>query len=133
MRDHPTEMSSFRWVIASFHCYKLFDRGRLAVALGLHHTEFQGIPRHLKFQRRNVRHSAPVLTNGGKQLAWQTPGRYLDTSLIMALYKYVYYCYYFLNLGRSSRGWRQKLILEIITLMVNHPSGSHQQSSREAG
>jgi len=39
----------------------------------------------------------------------------------------------FLNLGRSSRGGRQKLILEIITLMVNHPSGSHQQSSRGAG
>ena len=44
-----------------------------------------------------------------------------------------YYYYYFLNLGRSSRGGRQKLILEIITLMVNHPSGSHQQSSRAAG
>jgi len=29
-----------------------------------------------------------------------------------------------LNLGRSSRGGRQKLILEIIALMVNHPSGS---------
>ena len=39
----------------------------------------------------------------------------------------------FLNLGRSSRGGRQKLILEIITLMVNHPRGSHQQSSRAAG
>ena len=39
----------------------------------------------------------------------------------------------FLNLGRSSRGGRQKLILEIIALMVNHPSGSHQQSSRAAG
>ena len=39
----------------------------------------------------------------------------------------------FLNLGRSSRGGGQKLILEIIALMVNHPSGSHQQSSREAG
>ena len=39
----------------------------------------------------------------------------------------------FLNLGRSSRGGGQKLILEIITLMVNHPSGSHQQSSRAAG
>ena len=38
-----------------------------------------------------------------------------------------------LNLGRSSRGGRRKLILEIITLMVNHPSGSHQQSSRAAG
>jgi len=46
----------------------------------------------------------------------------------MALYKYVYY-YFFLNLGRSSRGGRQKLILEIIALMVNHLSGSHQQSS----
>jgi len=46
-----------------------------------------------------------------------------------------YYCYYyyFFNLGRSSRGERQKLILEIIALMVNHPSGSHQQSSRAAG
>ena len=32
----------------------------------------------------------------------------------------------------SSRGGRQKLILEIITLMINHPSGSHQQSSRAA-
>ena len=31
----------------------------------------------------------------------------------------------FLNLGRSSRGGRQKLILEIIALMVNHPSSSH--------
>ena len=39
----------------------------------------------------------------------------------------------FLNLGRSSRGGRQKFILEIIALMVNHPSGSHQQSSRAAG
>ena len=38
----------------------------------------------------------------------------------------------FLNLGRSSRGGRQKLIQEIIALMVNHPSGSHQQSSRAA-
>jgi len=38
-----------------------------------------------------------------------------------------------LNFGRSSRGGRQKLILEIIALMVNHPSGSHQQSSRAAG
>ena len=38
----------------------------------------------------------------------------------------VYYCYYyFVKIGRSSRGGRQKLILEIITLMVNHPSGSH--------
>jgi len=44
-----------------------------------------------------------------------------------------YHYYYFLNLGRSSRGGRQKLILEIIALMVNHPSGSHQQSSRAAG
>ena len=42
-------------------------------------------------------------------------------------------CYYFLNLGRSSRGGRQKLILDIIALMVSHPSGSHQQSSRAAG
>ena len=41
--------------------------------------------------------------------------------------------YYFLNLGRSSRGGRQKLILEIIALMVSHPSGSRQQSSRAAG
>ena len=40
---------------------------------------------------------------------------------------------FFLNLGRSSWGGRQKLILEIIALMVNHPSGSHQQSSRAAG
>jgi len=39
----------------------------------------------------------------------------------------------FLNLGKSSRGGRQKLILEIIALMVNHPSGSHQQSSSAAG
>jgi len=39
----------------------------------------------------------------------------------------------FLNLGRSSRGGKQKLILEIIALMVKHPSGSHQQSSRAAG
>jgi len=38
----------------------------------------------------------------------------------------------FLNLGRSSRGGRQKLILEIVALMVNHPSGSHQQNSRAA-
>jgi len=36
-------------------------------------------------------------------------------------------------LGRSSRGGRQKLILEIITLMVNHASGSHQRTSRAAG
>ena len=39
----------------------------------------------------------------------------------------------FLYLGRSSRGGRQKLILEIIAIMVNHLSGSHQQSSRAAG
>ena len=39
----------------------------------------------------------------------------------------------FLNLGRSSRGGGQKLILEIIALMVSHPSGSRQQSSRAAG
>jgi len=39
----------------------------------------------------------------------------------------------FLYLGRTSRGGRQKLILEIITLMANHPSGSHQRSSRAAG
>ena len=38
-----------------------------------------------------------------------------------------------LNLGRSSRGGGQKLILEIIALMVSHPSGSRQQSSRAAG
>jgi len=44
-----------------------------------------------------------------------------------------YYYYYYLYLGRSSRGGRQKLILEIITLMVNHQSGSHQRSSRAAG
>ena len=37
------------------------------------------------------------------------------------------------NLGRSSRGGGQKLILEIIALMVSHPSGSHQQRSRAAG
>ena len=48
-------------------------------------------------------------------------------------YYYYYYYYYFLNLGRSSRGGGQKLILEIIALMVSHPSGSHQQSSRAAG
>ena len=35
---------------------------------------------------------------------------------------YYYYYYYYFNLGRSSRGGRQKLILEIIALMVNHPS-----------
>jgi len=37
--------------------YKLFDRGRLAIAL--HYTEFQAIfsPLPLKFQWRNVRHS----------------------------------------------------------------------------
>jgi len=52
----------------------------------------------------------------------------------MALYKsYYYYYYYFLNLGRSSQGGRQKLILEIITLMVNHPSGSHQQALVQQG
>jgi len=84
----------------------------------------------------------------------------LKTTL-MALYKSVYYYYYyyyyflahqhkaagrktrldillllffiFLNLGKSSRGGRQKLILEIIALMVNHPSGSHQQRSHAAG
>ena len=37
------------------------------------------------------------------------------------------------KLGRSSRGGRKKVILEIIALMVNHPSGSHQQSSRAVG
>ena len=57
-------------------------------------------------------------------------GDFLKTSYY---YYYYYYYYYFLNLGRSSRGGRQKLILEIIALMVNHPSGSHQQSSRAAG
>ena len=39
----------------------------------------------------------------------------------------------FLNLGRSSRGGIQKLILEIITPMVNRPSGSRQKSSRASG
>ena len=58
--------------------------------------------------------------------------------MVMVLYKsvyyyYYYYYYYFLNLGWSSRGGRQKLILEIIALMVSHPSGSRQQSSRAAG
>jgi len=48
-------------------------------------------------------------------------------------WNYYYYYYFFIYLGRSSRGGRQKLILEIIALMVNHPSGSHQQSSRAAG
>ena len=38
----------------------------------------------------------------------------------------------FLNLGRSSRSGGQKLILKIIALMVSHPSGSRQQSSRTA-
>ena len=51
-------------------------------------------------------------------------GRYFIIIIIIVI---------FLNLGRSSRGGGQKLILEIIALMVNHPSGSHQQSSRAAG
>jgi len=41
VRDHLTEIPPLRWVIAAFQCYKLFDRGRLAVAL--HYTEFQAI------------------------------------------------------------------------------------------
>jgi len=42
MRDHLTEMLSFRWVIAACQCYELFYRGRLAVAL--HYTEFKQPP-----------------------------------------------------------------------------------------
>ena len=41
VRDHLTEIPPLRWVIAAFQCYKLFDRGRLAVAL--HYTEFQAV------------------------------------------------------------------------------------------
>ena len=41
VRDHLTEIPSFCWVIAAWYCYKLFDRGRLAVAL--RYTEFQAI------------------------------------------------------------------------------------------
>ena len=41
VRDHLTEIPLFRWVIAACRCYKLFDRGRLAVAL--HYAEFQAI------------------------------------------------------------------------------------------
>ena len=42
MRDHLTEILLFRWwVIAACQSCKLFDRGRLAVAL--HYTEFQAI------------------------------------------------------------------------------------------
>ena len=41
MRDHRTEIPHFCCVIAAFQCYKLFDRGRLAVAL--HYTEFEAI------------------------------------------------------------------------------------------
>ena len=32
VRDHLTEILPFCWVIAACQCYKLFDRGRLAVA-----------------------------------------------------------------------------------------------------
>jgi len=55
--DHLTEIPPFCWVIAAWYCYKLSDRGRLAVAL--HYTEFQAIfsSPPLKFQWRNVRHS----------------------------------------------------------------------------
>ena len=35
------QLLTFHWVIAAFQCYKLFDRGQLAVAL--HYTEFQAI------------------------------------------------------------------------------------------
>ena len=52
-----------------------------------------------------------------------------DDSTINIVPGYYYYYYYY----RSSRGGGQKLILEIIALMVNHPSGYHQQSSRAAG
>ena len=61
---------------------------------------------------------------------------YLSASEVTTLWHYTnlfIIIIIFLNLGRSSRGGRQKLILEIIALMVNHPSGSHQQSSRAAG
>ena len=57
-------------------------------------------------------------------------------SWILALFKHMgryFIIIIFLNLGRSSRGGGQKLILEIIALMVSHPSGSHQQSSRAPG
>jgi len=39
MRDHLTEIFPFHWVIAARQCYKLFDRGRLAVAL--HYKNFK--------------------------------------------------------------------------------------------
>jgi len=42
VRDHLTEISPFRWVIAARQCYKLFNRNRQAVAL--HCTDFQAIP-----------------------------------------------------------------------------------------
>ena len=41
VRDYLTEIPSFCWVIAAWYCYKLFDRGQLAVAL--RYTEFQAI------------------------------------------------------------------------------------------
>ena len=48
-------MLPFCWVIAACQCYKLFNRGRLAVTL--HYTEFQAILPPLKFQRCNMRNS----------------------------------------------------------------------------
>ena len=69
--------------------------------------------------------SLPLLTN-------TLPGPI--ASEVTTLWRYTnLFIIIFLNLGSSSRGGRQKIILEIIALMVNHPSGSHQQSSRAAG
>ena len=45
MSDHPTEIPPFRWDITARQCYKLFDCGRLAVALL--YTEFQAVPRDI--------------------------------------------------------------------------------------
>jgi len=70
-------------------------------------------------------HTTSTLRNGRIQTSEVTTlRRYTNLFIIVII---------FLNLGRSSRGGGQKLILEIIALMVSHPSGSRQQSSRAAG
>ena len=82
--------------------------------------------------------SRPVFTGAGRFIVgyfslWLKICQISTGSFYSAIRRDAENYYYFLNLGRSSRGGRQKLIQEIITLIVNHPSGSRQQSSRAAG
>jgi len=42
VRNHLTEISPFRWVIAACQCYKFFDHGRLVATL--YHKRFLSYP-----------------------------------------------------------------------------------------